>query len=377
MNVLHVGPMNLSAGGPALSMYNTVKGLMNIGVNASILSDYTNSTDNLIGYDAKILFWRGRPVPPVNYIPNIRQITDLLENQDIIHFQGIWQYCYHQLIKRARLMNIPYIHTPRGALYPQALKKKKLKKYIGRLLYQDVDLKNAACIMVTCNEEMKHIRNLGFKNPIAVIPNPIDVVPFTDVSIPIKEKKIIGYLGRLHPRKHIERLIYAFAHIPALQSAELMIMGKGDDEYETYLKNEVTRLKLDNVFFKGFVKGDEKDKAIRRLSLLALPSDFENFGNVISEALVRGVPVVTTHGAPWEIVKENKCGWWIDNSIESIESALTEFIYLTPIEIQSMGIRGHKLVSERFSIKNIAKRNKEMYEWILGRISKPDFIKIN
>ena len=48
--------------------------------------------------------------------------------------------------------------------------------------------------------------------------------------------------------------------------------------------------------FTGFLVGEEKDKAITELSVLVVPSDFENFGNIVSEALVRGVPVIASKG---------------------------------------------------------------------------------
>lgn len=72
-----------------------------------------------------------------------------------------------------------------------------------------------------------------------------------------------------------------------VNNAELLIIGGGDATYETFLKNEVKRLGLQNVKFTGFLSGKEKDEAIAFLSVLAMPSEFENFGNVILEGLIR------------------------------------------------------------------------------------------
>lgn len=46
--------------------------------------------------------------------------------------------------------------------------------------------------------------------------------------------------------------------------------------------------------------GVEKDNAISSLTYLAVPSDFENFGNIVTEALVRGIPVIASKGMPWQ-----------------------------------------------------------------------------
>lgn len=60
---------------------------------------------------------------------------------------------------------------------------------------------------------MEHYRALGFKNPVAVLPNPIDINEIIDREIPNKPIYKVGYLGRLHPRKRVERLIYAFSEL--------------------------------------------------------------------------------------------------------------------------------------------------------------------
>ena len=57
---------------------------------------------------------------------------------------------------------------------------------IMRRLYQDHTLCNAAAVQATCIEEMEHYRALGFKNPVAVIPNPIETEGLIDRPIPRK-----------------------------------------------------------------------------------------------------------------------------------------------------------------------------------------------
>ena len=115
-------------------------------------------------------------------------------------------------------------------LYPQALAiSPTRKKWMRRLLF-DRDLSKAACIHATCSQEAEHIRALGIKTPIAVIANPIRISDTLDEAIaagaPEREKvAAIGYLGRLHPIKNVDRIIKAFA-----QSADSehrpIIMGK-------------------------------------------------------------------------------------------------------------------------------------------------------
>lgn len=90
------------------------------------------------------------------------------------------------------------------------------------------------------------------------------------------------------------------------------MIGGGDDAYESFLKSEVKKLGLHNVRFLGFLTGDKKDEALASCSVIAMPSEFENMGNVILEALVRKIPCIATKGAPWQALEANQCGWWID-----------------------------------------------------------------
>ena len=259
-------------------------------------------------------------------------------------------------------------------LYPQDIAKssttfKKLSLKF-RLLS---DLNKAACVQVTCDEEMRHCRALGVKSPIAVIPNPI-VIRDYEYKKPDSVFRL-GYLGRLSPRKNVEGLIYAFAELgSAAQAAELLIIGGGDDRYESFLKAEVERLGLRNVRFAGFLSGREKDEAIASLSVLAMPSEFENFGNVILEGLLRGIPCIATQGSPWSELKTHQCGWWVEYSQRAITEAVRQALQLQPTELEAMGQRGRKLVEANYSVESGGQKMASLYEWILNKSEKPEFV---
>ena len=186
----------------------------------------------------------------------------------------------------------------------------------------------------------------------------------------------IGYLGRVHPRKRIERLIYAFDALrDELRNAELLIIGADDKQYEEFLHEEVKRLHLTNVRFTGFLTGKEKDDAISSLSYLAVPSDFENFGNIVTEALVRGVPVIASKGMPWQELEEYHCGWWVNNDQGTINNTLLRAISISEEERLQMGINGRRLIQEKYSVQMLGRKMKQLYEWILnGGGVKPEFV---
>lgn len=179
----------------------------------------------------------------------------------------------------------------------------------------------------------------------------------------------------MSPRKNVESLIYAFHELGELtKNAELLIIGGGDETYERFLKDEVKRLKLQNVRFTGFLSGKEKDEAIASISVLAMPSEFENLGNVVLEGLIREIPCIATKGSPWEELVTHKCGWWVDYSQEAITSAIKEAMLTNQDELNKMGKRGRKLMIDNYSIEEVARKFKSLYEWICYDNDKPSFV---
>jgi glycosyltransferase involved in cell wall biosynthesis len=75
----------------------------------------------------------------------------------------------------------------------------------------------------------------------------------------------------------------------------------------------------------------------------------------------RGLAIVTTTGTPWQELETEKCGWWIDLNVPNLVKALTEAIRLQPEELKEMGLRGRKLVKEKYEIKAVAEKMKEFY----------------
>lgn len=378
MKVLHtISSLSFSSGGPSQSTTLTLKGLWNNNVNAEILAfDHSIGDQNVLENEkTHFLSFKDSRFKYSQAYKN-KLISLMEKNIEVCHIQGIWQYPSYIAAKQARKLNKPYIITPRGMLYPQAVASgNKILKKLFLKVHLINDLQKAACIHATCVEEMQHIRNLGITTPIAVIPNPVNHEPYINLQIPLKSSFRVGYLGRLHPRKKVEILIEAWAKLKDYnENDELVIIGDGDPLYLESLKKLIAERKLNNIKFTGFLKGHERDKVIQSLTFLAVPSDFENFGMIIAEALMMGVPVISSKGTPWEQLETYNCGYWIDNDIESFYKKFIQARKLSPEEVQIMGINGKKLIEEHYTTDVIGNKVLSMYNWILKKSSKPEFI---
>jgi glycosyltransferase involved in cell wall biosynthesis len=365
-----ISSLGINTGGPSQSVYYTVKGLRERNINADILTYQPAANDKFMSDEDYIIALPNKK-RLLAYSSNYKRY---LENNpyDIYHTQGIWQYPTYIAAKIARKFNKSYIVTPRGMLYPQALNHSKLKKQLFLKLFLLKDMNKASAIHVTCEEEMQHIRNLGVKSPIAVIPNPINIPKKMPVSTP--DKLRIGYLGRAHPRKNVERLLYVWDKLNLDKfDAELVIIGDGDTHYMNFLRAEQQRLNLKNVLFTGFLSGQEKERILQSLSYLVVPSDFENFGMIIPEVLIYAIPVIASKGTPWKELNTHNCGWWVDNDVNTLADIVQRAINLPEEKRLAMGKRGQELIKNNYSVEVVAKKMIRLYDWILNGGEKPEF----
>ena len=374
MKVLHSGSLDVNSGGPAMSTYNTLWGLQNLGVDTKVIMYPLSNGGRLRGTDVPVHIAKAPIEAKLSFSFSYKDEIRSLGEYDIYHAQGIWQYPTYAMADVAKEKKKPYLITPRGMLYPQDIaKSNKFFKMLSLKIRLLRDLNQAACVHVTCEDERMHCRQLGVTSPIAIIPNPVEIkdYPYQKTDQVFR----LGYLGRLSPRKNVEGLIYAFAELgEEAQHTELLIIGGGDEAYEHFLKAEAERLGLKNVRFVGFLSGEEKDRAIASCSVLAMPSEFENLGNVILEGLVRGIPCIATQGAPWKELETHRCGWWVSYNQTAITEAVRAALHTSVEELQQMGQNGRKLMESAYSIEAVALKMKELYQWILKEGHKPEFV---
>lgn len=310
-----------------------------------------------------------------------------LSDYDVYHTNGLWMHINHKTCAVARRKGRPYIITPHGMLYPEALHRSFWKKWPLIQLFFKKDILRADCLHATCTREMEEIRRFGYKGPVAVIANPTEMPDYIDSIAKGREAaflgcnrpKSLGFLGRLHPIKQVENLLYGVALLgDRVQEVELEIMGKGDDRYEQFLRDEAARLGIeDRVSFVGFVSGAEKYHRIADLACLFMPSDMENFGMIVTEALSVGTPVMASLGTPWQELNEHKCGWWVDSSPESIAAVMEQALTMPLDELAAMGARGRRLVKEKYSDTEVASAMSELYRWLAGEAPRPEFVHVD
>ena len=104
---------------------------------------------------------------------------------------------------------------------------------------------------------------------------------------------IILFLGRMIPRKGADILIQAFSQA-CPESGYLVVAGpEGESGYLAYLeKCAIDSGVASRVIFTGPIYEDEKKSVLRDSDIFVLPSRYENFANVVAEAIAYEIPVI-------------------------------------------------------------------------------------
>jgi glycosyltransferase involved in cell wall biosynthesis len=202
-------------------------------------------------------------------------------------------------------------HLSRAAQHSNDLKGKLIPLF-ARLFLPWAD--GVVAVSQGVAEDAAKISKLPLEK-IKVIYNPIftdDLLakfhePLNHPWLSENQPPVILGIGRLTKQKDFPTLIRAFALVQKQYSVRLMILGQGDDLLS--LQGLVKELDLkENVTFPGFVPNPYA--YIKKASLVVLSSIFEGFGNVLVEAMLVGIPVVSTdcESGPAEILANGKYG---------------------------------------------------------------------
>ncbi|MEA5566128.1 glycosyltransferase [Anabaena sp. UHCC 0399] len=393
LNICHVvANINEHSGGPAYSVTNLAQALSEQGISPHLFTlDYQEhgkpvATKNvhIHSYTATKLakYLRGFQ-PSASRALHQLAATEL----DLIHNHGLWMFPNVYARQAAIRNNLPLLISPRGMLEPWSLQNSWYKKLPAWFLYEQQNLQKAIAFHATSKEEAESIRQLNFRQPIAVIPNGV-IIPNLDtqpdrkvlVSLfpQLTAKKWLLFLSRIHPKKGLDNLLFVWKTlIKQFPDWHLIIAGPDLIGYQSKLEELTATLQLQpQVTFTGMLSGEQKASALFNADLFILPTHSENFGLAIAESLAYGVPAITTKGTPWQDLETYGCGWWVENSQQALINALKEAMDMPLSKRQAMGIQGRNLVQGKYSWEAIAKDMTSVYHWILGGGESPSCVQL-
>jgi poly(glycerol-phosphate) alpha-glucosyltransferase len=313
-----------------------------------------------------------------------RQLQRHLTPRAVIHSHGLWMHPGISARKCAVRNRSPLVVSPHGMLEPWALQNSRWKKQLAGWLFENKNLRTANCLHALCAAEAENFRRYGLKNPIAIIPNGVDMPevrgqrsevrgPSTDHHLPSSDKKVLLFLSRLHPKKGLLNLLQAWKNMaPDFKDWQLLVAGGGEPAYEQELKAFSRGLILDqSVVFLGPLYGEEKKQILALADVFVLPSFSEGFSMAILEAAAAGLPVLLTGECNFPELSKANAAVEISPDSAGIESSLRQVLGLPEAQRNEMGRRGQVLVKQGYTWPLIARQMCQVYEWLLGSGPKP------
>jgi glycosyltransferase involved in cell wall biosynthesis len=154
----------------------------------------------------------------------------------------------------------------------------------------------ASATFCPSSHTLRQLRSRGFTNDLRIWSRGVDTELFNPSrcradlreELAPEGEKIVLYVGRLAPEKRLGVLLEAFPMIREALGGRAVLALVGDGPWMSQLQAKA----MEGVHLLGYRTGLALAEAYASGDLFAFPSDTETFGNVVTEALASGLPVV-------------------------------------------------------------------------------------
>jgi glycosyltransferase involved in cell wall biosynthesis len=263
-----------------------------------------------------------------------------------------------------------------------------LKKRLAGWLFETRNLHTADCLHALCATEAESFRKYGLRNPIAIIPNGVDleaVLPNRDKEYLLREqpdlhgRQLLLFLSRVHPKKGLSELLHAWAKIKAEdKNWSLLVVGPDELNHESELRKIAADLKINrHIHFMGPAYGPKKRQFLSAADAFVLPSFSEGFSMAVLEAAAAGLPVLLTRECNFPELAEAGAAIEVSAGPVGIPEGLAKFLELSEARRNQMGGRGRELVKRSYSWPVVATEMIRVYDWLAKTGPQPDCIQLS
>jgi glycosyltransferase involved in cell wall biosynthesis len=297
---------------------------------------------------------------------------------DAVIINGIWQFNSLGTFLGLRGLRTPYFVFPHGMLDPwfkRTYPLKHLKKWLYWPWAEYRVLRQARAVCFTCEEERRLARqSFWLYRCQEEVVSYGTAVPEGDPETHRKlfwnrfpatrDKRLVLFLGRIHPKKGCDLLIRAFGRACAagepLRSdshpLHLVLAGPDQTGWQPRLNALATEFGIsDRITWTGMLSGNLKLGAFQAADVFVLPSHQENFGIAVAEALACSVPVLISNKVNiWREVEQDRAGLVSNDDEEGLLRSLRLWLGMDHQEQQSFRVNAHKCFTRRFEIRRAA-----------------------
>ena len=391
MKILQIVPsISLIYGGPSQMVLGLAPALARQGVKVTILTTDSNGDTGQKPLDVplnspikqdgyEIIYFKCSPFRRYKFsVDLLKWLNNHANEYDLAHIHALFSPVSSTAAAVCRAKKLPYILRPLGTLDPADLRKKRQLKQLYAAGLERPNIKKAAAIHFTSEQEAKVSHRFGVTTRDLVIPlgvketdkicRDVKFNASNQFNIPDNVPKIL-FMSRIDPKKGLDLLI------PALEKLlsegldfHFVLAGTNpqDPSYEQKIKSQIQASPLDkHTTITGFVTGELKSALLETADLFVLPSYYENFGIAVAEAMVAGIPVVISDQVHiCQDISGSESGWVGTTNTESIADLLREALK-DPEERQRRGLQARKYALLNYSWDAIAQKIVEAYQDII------------
>lgn len=371
-------------GGTATAAHSLVKSLIKLGHNVSVLTTDINGRSRLAvpkgwttwdGVRVRYCRWIRGPLPYFSWelFQFLRHNVSLY---DIVLLDSGWTSYGVLSGFECNRAGVPYLIYAHGCHSPMHLRKSLFKKKLWWWAFDRSLYNRAAATVALSKAEISYLCSMGVVTRIEHIANGVEMDALEnaetreaiDLQFPqIRGKRIVLFLGRLEPIKGLDLLIPAFVKVhQKFPKAILVIAGPDDRGYIKVVRHLIQQCNLmKDVLLTGLVTGAKKVGLLRSAEAFVLPSYGEGFSMTALEAMACGKPVILTQACNFPEVEEFHAGLLVESNSCSIAGGICQILQDRSGGSQ-MGHNGKKLVIERFSWQDIARKTDDLCRNILS-----------
>jgi len=373
MKILHViSSMNPNGGGPVESVRQLGAALFASGHRVEIAS-LDSPADPFLRQSALPIHALGPAHGGYAYSSRFTPwLSASRSRYDVVIVNGIWQYHSFGTWRALRNSDTPYVLYPHGMLDPWFKKQFPLKHFKKWMYWPWAEyrvLRDAQAVLFTCEEERRVARDsfwLYRCNEVVVSfgttePNgdpDSELMEFFTRHPDLIGKKLVLFIGRIHPKKGCDLLIEAFAKVLRAQPDWHLVMAGPDQVgWREKLNARANELGISSkMTWTGMLGGTMKWGALRAAEIFVLPSHQENFGIAVAEALAASVPVLISNKVNiWREIELDRAGIVSEDTLEGTCKLLQSYAGLPEEKKRAMRRAAVSCFEHRFEITKAAR----------------------
>jgi glycosyltransferase involved in cell wall biosynthesis len=307
------------------------------------------------------------------FVPWLRQNRT---RYDAVIIHGLWQYHSFGAWRALHGTATPYYVFPHGMLDPwfkRTFPLKHLKKWLYWPWADYRVLRDARAVLFTCEQEkLLAPQSFALYRANAVVaglgttpPPRGDASAFLERYPELRRKRLLLFMGRLHPKKGCDLLLEAYASTMAKDPAwRLVFAGPDAANWQQKLAARADTLGIsDRITWTGMLRDTLKWSALAAAEVFALPSHQENFGIAVAEALACGLPVLISREVNiWREIESANAGLVAPDTLAGTTSLLTRWQQLPDAERTGMREKARQCFAQHFDIEHSAARLLEVLQ---------------